>query len=70
MKTDSSTLYDFTMDVILEQGLKVHHRCIDVYTLGILKFPDELNELMQTKTHYEKIWLEEGKQIKFISFEL
>jgi hypothetical protein len=38
--------------------------------LGVLKFPDELNELMQTKTHYEKMWLEEGKQIKFISFEL
>lgn len=70
LKTDSSTLYDYTMDVILEQGLKVHHRCIDVYVLGKLKFPDELNELMDTKTHYEKIWLEENKQIKFISFEL
>ncbi|NNC83870.1 MAG: tRNA (guanosine(46)-N7)-methyltransferase TrmB [Flavobacteriales bacterium] len=70
LKTDSSTLYDYTMDVILEQGLKVHHRCIDVYVLGKQKFPDELNEIMETKTHYEQMWLEEGKQIKFISFEL
>jgi tRNA (guanine-N7-)-methyltransferase len=70
LKTDSSTLYDFTMDVILAQGLKVHHRSIDVYEIGIHKFPDELNQLMEIKTHYEKMWLSEGKQIKFISFEL
>lgn len=70
LKTDSSTLYDFTMDVILEQGLKVHHQTIDVYTLGAKKFPDDLMTLMETKTHYEKMWLEDGKQIKFIRFEL
>ncbi|NND95527.1 MAG: tRNA (guanosine(46)-N7)-methyltransferase TrmB [Flavobacteriales bacterium] len=70
LKTDSSTLYDYTMDVILEQSLKVHHQCIDIYNLGRIKFPDDLNELMETKTHYEQMWLDEGKQIKFISFEL
>jgi len=70
LKTDSSTLYDYTMDVILEQGLKVHHQTIDVYTIGPKKFPDELMALMETKTHYEKMWLKEGKQIKFISFEI
>ncbi|MCL4142957.1 UNVERIFIED_CONTAM: hypothetical protein GTU68_000155 [Idotea baltica] len=70
LKTDSSTLYDYTMDVILEQGLKVHHQTMDVYTLGVKKFPDELMALMETKTYYEKKWLEEGKQIKFIRFEL
>jgi tRNA (guanine-N7-)-methyltransferase len=70
LKTDSSTLFDFTLDVILEQGLKVIHQSIDIYTIGIKKFPDELNTLMETKTHYERMWLEDGKQIKFISFEL
>jgi tRNA (guanine-N7-)-methyltransferase len=69
LKTDSSTLYDYTMDVILQQGLKVHHQSMDIYTLGVKKFPEELNRLMGTKTHYEKMWLEEGKQIKFIRFE-
>ncbi len=69
LKTDSSTLYDFTIDVILEQGLKVHHQTIDVYNLGPKKFPDDLMMLMQTKTHYEKMWLADGKQIKFIRFE-
>jgi len=70
LKTDSSSLYDFSMDVILDQKLKVHAQSMDVYRLGKKKFSDELNLLMETKTHYEKIWLEEGKQIKFISFEL
>ena len=43
---------------------------MDVYTLGTKKFPDDLMALMETKTHYEKMWLEDGKQIKFIRFEL
>ena len=46
LKTDSSSLYDYTMDIILEQDLKVHHRTIDVYRLGAKKFPTELNALM------------------------
>jgi tRNA (guanine-N7-)-methyltransferase len=70
LKTDSSTLYDYTMDVILEQGLKVHHQSMDIYTLGVKKFPEDLNRILETKTHYEQMWLEEGKQIKFIRFEL
>jgi len=70
LKTDSSTLYDYTLDVILEQGLKVHHQSMDIYTLGVKKFPEDLNRILETKTHYEQMWLEEGKQIKFIRFEL
>ena len=70
LKTDSSTLYDFTMDVILEQGLKVHHQSIDIYKIGEKKFPEDLNALMEIKTHYEKMWLSDKKKMKFIRFEL
>ncbi len=70
LKTDSSFLYDYTMDVVLSENLKVIHQTIDVYGLGKDKFPNELNELMETKTFYESRWLDEGKKIKFIEFEL
>jgi len=70
LKTDSSFLFDFTMDTLLAQKLPVHYQTIDVYGLGKEKFPDELNEVLSTKTFYEKRWLKEGKKIKYIQFEL
>jgi len=70
LKTDSSFLYDYTMDVLLEQKLDVNFQTIDVYGLGKDKFPDELNEVLETKTFYEKKWLMEGKKIKYIQFKL
>ncbi|MFT4660440.1 MAG: tRNA (guanine-N7-)-methyltransferase [Ulvibacter sp.] len=70
LKTDSSSLFDFTLDTVLAEKLNVVHQTIDVYGLGVDKFPDDLNELMTTKTFYENRWLVEGKKIKFISFNL
>jgi len=58
------------MDTLLAQKLPVHYQTIDVYGLGKEKFPDELNEVLSTKTFYEKRWLKEGKKIKYIQFEL
>lgn len=69
LKTDSSSLYDFTMDVILDQQLKVSHQTIDVYRLGKEKFSDQLNEILDNQTFYENRWLSEGKTIKYIQFK-
>lgn len=62
LKTDSKELYDFTKEVIEDQNLKllrdiedVHKECPDDPELSII-------------TYYEKIHLEKGKVIKFISF--
>jgi len=68
LKTDSSHLFDFTMDTILEHGLEVIHQCLDVYYVGPDKFPDDLMDELEIKTFYERMWLEEGKTIKFIRF--
>lgn len=70
LKTDSSTLYDYTMDVIHEYGLSVKAQTIDVYGLGAKKFDDSLNQKLAIKTFYEKMWLAHGKKIKFIQFSL
>jgi len=70
LKSDSTFLTDFTLDVIHEQGLKVYNQSLDVYRIGKEKFPDDLNALMEIKTFYEKRWLKEGKTIKFIQFSL
>ncbi|MEM7160841.1 MAG: tRNA (guanosine(46)-N7)-methyltransferase TrmB [Bacteroidota bacterium] len=70
LKSDSTFLTDFTLDVIHEQGLKVLYQSLDVYGIGKEKFPEELNALMEIKTFYEKRWLKEGKKIKFIQFRI
>ena len=70
LKSDSTFLTEFTLDVIHDQGLKVLDFSLDVYGIGRGKFSGELNDLMDIKTFYEKRWLVEGKKIKFIRFSL
>lgn len=70
LKTDSSTLYDFTMDVIHSLRLKVLAQTIDVYRLGVAKFDDERNDVLAIRTYYEQMWLDQGKKIKYIRYSL
>ena len=70
LKSDSTFLTDFTLDVIHEKGLKVHCQTLDVYGIGKEKFDDELNDILSIKTFYEKRWIKEGKMIKYIKFSL
>lgn len=64
LKTDSTLLYDYTKQVIEEQGLEILEDNSDIYSKSEIK-----PELM-FKTYYEKIWLKEGKKIKYLSFRL
>ncbi|MEO9884878.1 MAG: tRNA (guanosine(46)-N7)-methyltransferase TrmB [Balneola sp.] len=64
LKTDSTELYEFTKEVIEEQNLQLLRDIGDVH-----KECPEDSEL-SIKTYYEKMHLEKGKLIKFISFKL
>lgn len=64
LKTDSDLLYDYTHEIIEEEGLEIIRDLKDVYT--VCSDDPELS----IKTHYEKMHLENGKLIKFISFRL
>lgn len=68
LKTDSTTLFDFTLDVVAEYNLKIQNQTLDVYRLGKKKFSKELMEILGIQTYYEKMWLKEGKAIKYIQF--
>lgn len=68
LKTDSTTLFDFTLDVIIEQSLKIHDQTLDIYRLGKEKFNDELIQVLNIQTYYEQMWIEEGKSIKYLKF--
>ncbi len=64
LKTDNIIFFDYTLDVIKEENLKLFYSSEDVYGEGLE------NEVTQIQTFYEKKWLEHGTKIKYIKFSL
>jgi tRNA (guanine-N7-)-methyltransferase len=64
LKTDSKTLFDYTCEVILEEKCELVEIVQDVYR-------DSTDiELVSIQTFYEKMHLQHGKTIRYISFRL
>ncbi len=64
LKTDSSELYDYTMQLLQYNGLNIYQSTPDLYG----NF--QVDEILDIKTFYEKQFLEEGKKITYIKFSL
>ncbi|MFO7880404.1 MAG: tRNA (guanosine(46)-N7)-methyltransferase TrmB [Bacteroidales bacterium] len=64
LKTDDPVLYAYTIDVINKNKLPVIHNIPDIYD------GDHSDVVPPIKTHYESIWLEKGRTIRYISFRL
>lgn len=64
LKTDSETLFDYTIEVIRDEQCDLVEKIEDVYR-------DSRNsELVGIQTFYEKMHLEKGKTIRYVSFRL
>ena len=64
LKTDNTDLYKYTLKMIKEFNHKLFHETDDLYK----EYPGL--EVAGIKTFYENQFLDEGKQIKYIQFEL
>lgn len=64
MKTDDPPLFQYTLDVIEEDGHEKRFVCYDVYHESV---PPEVSGI---QTHYEKIWLKEGRRIHYLNFKM
>lgn len=65
LKTDSGPLYEYTNQIADElEGVKINYNDPDIYK-GKLPIPE-----LEIKTHYEKMHLAEGKDIKYIQMEI
>ncbi len=64
LKTDSTFLYEYTLEVVKELKQEIVSSCSDVYSV----MPD--NDSILAQTYYEKKWLEEGRKIHFLEFKL
>ena len=65
LKSDSTRFYEYTLEVIAEQNLEVFENSDDIYQLDAI--PEYLANI---QTFYEKIWLEDGKKIKYLKYKL
>lgn len=64
LKTDSAELFHYTLALIKHNNLPLIFASEDLYA------SDYENELLSIKTFYEKMWLEEGKPIHYLRFQL
>lgn len=66
LKTDSTSLYEYTMEVIKENNLKLLFHTNDLYN----NCPPDRKELTEIKTHYEKLFTARGEDIKYICYQI
>ncbi len=66
LKTDSTSLYEYTLEVINEHKHELIWQTNDLYK----NCPDDRKELINIKTYYENLFHSRGEDIKYISFRL
>ena len=64
LKTDDPTLYEYTLEVIKEEGHRLIYADDDIYTKPLV------NPFLEIKTYYEGMHLAEGRKIKYVAFRL
>jgi tRNA (guanine-N7-)-methyltransferase len=64
LKTDNRQLYDYTLKVLKHNKLKVNVATDNLYESEVEE------EILSIKTHYEKIFLQQGTPITYIQFEI
>jgi tRNA (guanine-N7-)-methyltransferase len=64
LKTDALVLFDYTREVIEQDGHILLEANEDIYGSGIA------TEVTQIQTFYEKKWLEHGTKIRYLAFQL
>ncbi len=64
LKTDSEELYEYTSQMLKEEGHRIIFETSDLYNTDV---EDEVKEI---QTFYEKMYLNYGKTIKYIKFQL
>ncbi|HYG51201.1 MAG TPA: tRNA (guanosine(46)-N7)-methyltransferase TrmB [Flavobacteriales bacterium] len=70
VKTDSDILYHYTLEQIAAYGYALLVESNDLYHATISKFDADTREILEIRTHYENIFLKQGKTIKYIKFSI
>lgn len=66
LKTDSTSFYEYTLEIIEENKFPLVWHTNDLYK----NCPADRDELIKIKTYYEKMFTDKGEDIKYIQFKL
>jgi tRNA (guanine-N7-)-methyltransferase len=66
LKTDSTSLYEYTLETIAENKFNLIWHTNDLYK----NCPPDRQELVNIKTYYEKLFTDRGEDIKYIVFQI
>jgi tRNA (guanine-N7-)-methyltransferase len=64
LKTDNEELFNYTKVLAEKNNLCIITATPDLYS------EDNLNDILSIRTHYENLYLEEGRKINYLSFRL
>ena len=64
LKTDNAVLYQYTLDLIDKNQLKLRFHSDDLYHSGYI------HDILDIKTYYEQQFLDQGMRIHYLCFEL
>lgn len=67
LKTDNDMLFEYTLEHVKESGHPILYCTHDLYADAN---HEAVRDVVPVKTHYEKIWLEQGLTIKYLKFKL
>ncbi len=68
LKTDSPLLYEYTLEQIAEHKLRTEESSANVYAELVPRVSPEEQAVLNIRTHYERMWLEEGRTIHYVRF--
>lgn len=60
MKTDSPVVSNYTLEQIVAHQLPIHEQSADVYADLVHRVSSEEQAVLNIRTYYESMWLEEG----------
>ncbi|MBL4624537.1 MAG: tRNA (guanosine(46)-N7)-methyltransferase TrmB [Flavobacteriales bacterium] len=70
LKTDSSMLHKYTLEVVKERGHNLIDSSADLYAGKISEYDAETQEILGIKTHYELLFSEKGCKITYLKFRM
>ena len=70
MKSDSALLYELSKESYVEAGYQINYDSADVYGELVHRVPEKLRDLLEVKTFYEQMWLEQGKKIHYLQIQI
>lgn len=68
LKTDSPVLFEYTLEMIAEHKLPVLEQSVNVYADLVNRVSAAEQAVLNIRTYYESMWLEEGRTIHYVRF--